>query len=105
MILTLHVPGTTVKRVQETLKIHVPPMQGGETQGEQEEAEAIPPEPENVTHKAATGEGLSGQEGDSDGADEKVGALSDARGYSFQVSVSQLTSVVGSGNISITIPV
>jgi CRISPR-associated protein Cas1 len=106
MILTLHVPGTTVKRVQETLKIYVPPMQRGNTLGEQGETEALSQEKEVEPNDAATASGDSiNQASGTDGVVEEADPLVDSRGHSFQVSVSQLTSVVVSGNIGMTIPV
>nr|MDO8084978.1 CRISPR-associated endonuclease Cas1 [Candidatus Sigynarchaeum springense] len=139
MILTLSVPGTTVKRVQDSLKVYIPPIQAGlvkktksTTPGENERDDAADHAGDSTP--VDTGESHAGvspvddKETKNDGIEpvlddgqitDKVssqvsgmdpeaggaGIAPGARPVSFQVGISQLSSVIVSGNVSITIPV
>ncbi|MEX2680848.1 MAG: CRISPR-associated endonuclease Cas1 [Candidatus Sigynarchaeota archaeon] len=155
MILTLSVPGTTVKRVQESLKVYIPPVQVeagkkssrsalGEPSidGEEDAANPVddekrPPgtrikaknsDPVDIGNKSAPGNkaspafagdnadqgkqavqgnrGNQGKQGSGEDPDGiKDDAASSTKPVSFQVGISQLSSVIVAGNVSITIPV
>nr|MDO8109712.1 CRISPR-associated endonuclease Cas1 [Candidatus Sigynarchaeota archaeon] len=138
MILTLHVPGTTVKRVQESLKVYIPPLKPETTSRSTKSDKAVDHEKqisndENRKNKKgnliqatlaiqdkvnpsddAESEVIPTKNNDlSDNAEESISENQagiaqeggDQKPVTFQVAINQLSSVIISGNVSITVPV
>jgi CRISPR-associated protein Cas1 len=93
MILTLHVPGTVIKKVQESLKVYVPPP-----------AESLP----RKKPKTSESNEVATQNDDGKSSEKQN---KDTRGRipvpvsEYTVSVKQLSSVVVTGIVSISVPV
>lgn len=121
MILTLHVPGTTVKRVQEALKVYIPPMKSETIQHPKKakgsgrlEIEATSNDIQDRVSEKEDGdiEPEPGAEVNDNASSDDDGSGPEVQGESihqkplvFQVAINQLSSVIVSGNVSITIPV
>jgi CRISPR-associated protein Cas1 len=125
MILTLHVPGTTVKRVQDSLKVYIPAyavakpsanlqLDPTDTKTEIENDKVANENVMDNTHdgnETAKPEVFAGESIDKDDKiDEEIQPTEpsndpEQKPTSFQVAITQLSSVIVSGNVSITISV
>lgn len=85
MILTLSTPGTSVNLVKESLKVHVPPM--------------------GPRFRGGRGSSDDGGEDGDEGGNGQPAAPATTPAVQFQVGITQLTSIVVSANVHITVPV
>lgn len=122
MILTLHVPGTTVKRVQEALKVYIPSIKPGPVQSirklvkkrtvgtdaTNDSVDQANPSEDNKSDAVVAESNALPDEEDASGPEVRPGKETvdgNQNSMTFQVAIKQLSSVIVSGNVSITIPV